>query len=292
MNDVTAALHRGRDDIEFFAHHYCDLKLHAKQLEWLQNANATRNLLLTGNRFGKTVSIGVRHLHCQFYKLGAEPRYIDDDGVPNSKRFKRERYLTVHTAGLYETAEMVWNEIDQLVKANDNLRPWLETPLPRSKPHEIRFIHNGRWYFRTLGDNGEGIDGKSFYLITIDEAGWEQKIESIIDNVARMRVADVRGMIDCVGTAKPGLSQGFFNIAIKAQAYLGDARQLDHTGASKRRTDGAKPLVDPVVLQYGRNAGYDLEAMLADYLARSAAARDLEVEQYAAAAVMMQGVPL
>jgi hypothetical protein len=285
--DARQAIERGRDDVEFFAYHFCDLRLHSGQVEWLTSANATINLLLTGNRYGKTVSIGVRHLHCQFYKLGAEPRYMNPDGTADRKRFVRERYMTVHTAGLYETAEMVWNELDSLVKNNENLRPWLETPLPRSKPHEVRFLHNGRWYFRTLGDNGEGIDGKSFYLITIDEAGWEQKIESIIDNVARMRVADVRGMIDCVGTAKPGLSQGFFNLAIKAQAYLGDDRQLDHSGVSKRAADGSRPLVDPAVVEYGKRAGYDIERMMVDYLARMAEQRDLDQEQHAAALAVL-----
>jgi hypothetical protein len=247
--DAREAIARGREDVEFFAFHFCSLKLHEGEIEWLQNAVATINLLLTGNRWGKTTTLGVRHLHCQFYKLGAEPRYMNPDGTIDRQRFLRERYLTVHTAGLYETAEMVWNEIDSLVKNNQNLQPWLETPLPRSKPHEIRFLHNGRWYFRTLGDNGEGIDGKSFYLITIDEAGWEQ--------------------------------------TIKAQAYLGDERQLDHSGATKRNADGSRPVVDPAVVKYGKAAGYDIEAMMVAYLARVAKQRELDMEQHAAALALL-----
>jgi hypothetical protein len=280
MVDARTAVARGRHDVEFFAHHFCDLNLHEGQLEYLTNAQATYNLVLTGNRWGKTTAVGVKHLHCQFYKLGAEPRYMDADGQIDPRKFRRVRYLTCHTAGLYETAEMVWNEVEQLVKNNEHLAPWLVTPLPRSKPHEIRFIHNGRWYFRTLGDDGEGIDGKSFYLITIDEAGWEAKIEQIINNVARMRVADVRGMVDCLGTAKPGTSQGFFNLAVQAQAYLGDERQLDHSGSSKPRSDGARPIVDPVILEYGRQAGYDLEPLLHAYLQKRSAQERQEMDEH------------
>ncbi len=279
--DAAGAVQRGRHDVEFFAYHFCDLRLHPGQLDYLLGSTASINLVLTGNRWGKTTAVGVKHLHCQFYKLGAEPRYTNPDGTIDPRKFRRERYLTVHTAGLYETAEMVWNEVNQLVKNNEHLRPWLETPLPRSKPHEITFIHNGRWRFRTLGDDGEGIDGNSFYLITIDEAGWEAKIEQIIDNVARMRVADVRGMIDCLGTAKPGTSQGFFNLAVQAQAYLGDERELDHSGSSKPRKDGSRPLVDPVIIEYGRQAGYDLEAMIAEYLTRRDALHREAMERHA-----------
>lgn len=270
--EPAEAIVRGRGDVEFFARHYLGMQLHGGQLDWLEGAQAKINLLLTGNRWGKTTTMLVAHAHRQFYKLGAEPRYVLEDGTVDVSLMARERYYTVHSAGLYDTAKEVWREFDQLVKASPDLKVWLETPLPRSEPHEINWMHGGRWLFRTLGDNGEGIDGRSFYLVTIDEAGYEKNIQQIIDDVARMRCADVRGMIYAVGTAKPGLSQGFFALALAAQAYLGDRRELDYRSDSRPLRAGEKPLVPRELQRYALSGGMDLERMAHDMLQRRAAA--------------------
>ena len=270
--DAVEAIMRGRGDVEFFARHYMGMQLHGGQLEWLHEAQARINLLLTGNRWGKTTTMMVAHTHAQFYKLGAEPRYVDADGTVDVSRMARERYYTVHSAGLYDTAKEVWREFASLVKASPDLAVWLETPLPRSEPHEVNWMHGGRWLFRTLGDNGEGIDGRSFYLVTIDEAGYEKNIQEIIDNVARMRCADVRGRIHAVGTAKPGLSQGFFSLALQAQASLGDRRELDYRSESKPLPVGTRLLVPRELQRYALAQGMDLERMAHDMLQRQAAA--------------------
>ena len=150
----------------------------------------------------------------------------------------------------------------------------MKQPIPRTKPATVEFLNGSRWLFRTLGDHGEGIDGNSFYLITIDEAGWEPRLARIVDNVARIRVADVGGRLDLVGTAKPGLSQEFFEVALRAQAYLGDTRSLDHVPDQRQKSTaiGFGVHVDPVVYAYAREAGVDLEQVIGRWHQRRAVA--------------------
>ena len=114
------AIPRGREDVEFFSHYFLRRKLHEGQAEWIRSAQATINVLPTGNRYGKTSSLAVQHLHSGFYKIGAEPFYmiernerirgleletLGDYRTPADYRFDVQRYLetkyyTVHTAGL------------------------------------------------------------------------------------------------------------------------------------------------------------------------------------------------
>ena len=270
-DDLLEALARGREDVPFFAAYFCDRRLHDGQVDWVTNANGTINLLLTGNRWGKTSVCTIRHCHALFYKIGAEHRYTGPDGELDPLAMFRLRYRTIHCAGLYETAEMVWDDFCALVRDNPRLGAWVKQPIPRTKPATVEFINGARWLFRTLGDHGEGIDGNSFYLITIDEAGWEPRLAKIVDNVARIRVADVGGRLDLVGTAKPGLSQEFFEIALRAQAYLGDTRALDHVPESRGPAVLSQGVhIDPAVHGYALDAGVDLEAVVAAWHQRRA----------------------
>ena len=263
-DDLYEALQRGREDPPFFADYFCGRQLHDGQVDWVTNANGTINLLLTGNRWGKTSVCTIRHLHCLFFKIGAEHRYTVGGEIDPQSLF-RLRYRTIHCAGLYETAEMVYDDLVTMVRDNPRLGAWIKQPIPKTKPATVEFLNGSRWLFRTLGDHGEGIDGNSFYLITIDEAGWEPRLAQIVDNVARIRVADVGGRLDLVGTAKPGLSQQFFEVALRAQAYLGDTRSLDHVPDSRNVTspvDRRGVHVDPVVHGYAREAGIDLDQVI------------------------------
>lgn len=227
---LSEALQRGRGDVPFFAHHFCSRKLHDGQAEFTTSANATINVLATSNRWGKTSTLAVMHAHAGIYKTGAEARYMTDDGVDMSALLGL-RYVTVHAADLYETVELVHADFLAMTRENALLAAFVDRA-PRSKPHNITFITGSRWEFRTLGTNAEGIDGKSYYLITIDEAGWIDALRRKMDNVARIRVADVRGRIVLAGTFKPGVSRDFYGYAVRAAAATGRDIGFDHRGAS------------------------------------------------------------
>jgi hypothetical protein len=221
------ALRRGRSDIQFFAHVFLGCRLHDGQLRWMTDAEATVNALATANRYGKTFLIPARHYHRCMYKIGAEDKYTRPDGTVDPVRFRKTKYHTVHTAGDWETASLVFEEAHKLLNENPHLRAML-TGWPRSKPPHIDFASGARWKFRTLGYDASGIDGNSFYYISIDEAGWIADLEEKMRNVIRVRVADVQGIIDIVGTFKPGVSKDFYKICVRASVHTGTEISFDH----------------------------------------------------------------
>jgi hypothetical protein len=105
----------------------------------------------------------------------------------------------------------------------------------------------------------------SFYVISIDEAGWIKKLEEKMDNVIRVRVADVSGRIHIVGTFKPGISKDFYKYAVRASAYTGVGLTFDHGSGDEDEgivTQGGA--LDKAILRY-------LREFLSDWTARGRA---------------------
>ena len=247
-------LRRGRKDIEFFCQVVLGVTPHPGQLKWLTEANATINALATSNRWGKTFVIPARHYHRCIYKIGAEQKYLDDDGKVDVRKFLRTKYQTVHTGGEWETAALVFEESHKLLNESPLLRSFL-TAWPRSKPPHIDFTNGARWKFRTLGHDASGIDGNSFYLISVDEAGWIAGLEEKMRNVIRVRVADVGGVIDIVGTFKPGISKDFYKICVRAAVHTGEQLGFDHREDTTESGAG----LDASIRRYLREYGIELD---------------------------------
>lgn len=236
---LLGALSRGRNDIEFFWWFFLGCRPHPGQLEFAEGAQATVNALACSNRWGKTKLLPGLHYHAQIYKTGAESRYLLPDGRVDQRAFQMLRYRTIHTADEWELAALVWDEALKMLSESEPLRAFVRDA-PRSKPPHIDFSLGGRWKFRTLGANASGIDGDSYYLITIDEAGWITDLAEKMENVIRIRVADVRGRIVIVGTFKPGVSRDFYQTCVRAAAHCGRDIAFDHRGESESeiRTGG------------------------------------------------------
>jgi hypothetical protein len=254
--ELMRALQRGRSDVEFFWQFFLKRTPHPSQLEFLTNAEATVNLLPTSNRWGKTTLLCGRHFHRCIYKIGAEPRFLNEDGTVDARKYARLKYRTIHTADLWDTASLVWEDAHALLRESDVLQVFVKDA-PRSKPPHIDFINGSRWKFRTLGDDARGIDGDSYYYLSVDEAGWIDDLIEKIDNVLRVRIADVRGVMDLVGTMKPGVSRDYFKLSVKASAYTGRGVTFEHRDDVERelRVGG----LDPTVVRYLREAGIDLD---------------------------------
>lgn len=259
-NGVLEALARGRSDHQFFSFAFLNRTLHDGQLDYVQNANATVNCLATANRYGKTTALSHRHFHSCIYKVGGEARYLNEDGVMDAGAFARLRYNTIHAADLWETAALVWDDAHKLINESSRLQAFIKAA-PKSKPPHIEFIHGAKWKFRTLGHDASGIDGNSFYLITLDEAGWIEKLEEMMRNVLRVRVADVRGRVDIVGTFKPGISKDFYKFCVRASAYTGRGISFDHRDDAAEETGNAGDLAGSI-RRYLTQFGIDLDEYL------------------------------
>lgn len=254
------AMIRGRNDHEFFGAVFLNRPPHPAQLDFLENANATMNLLPTANRWGKTTLLSHLHFHNCIYKVGAESRYLDDEGNFDQKAFNGTKYHTIHTAGDWETAALVWDEAHKLYNESVNLRAFIKDA-PRSLPPHFDFIVGSRWKFRTLGHDARGIDGNSFYVITVDEAGWIDGLEDMTRNVIRVRVADVRGRIYFVGTMKPGISKDFYKFSVQASARTGVEVKLAHSSSQDDIEEGTD--VDSSIRKYCAQFGIDLNSLRA-----------------------------
>jgi hypothetical protein len=227
VNALLENLARGRSDHQFFSRTFLNRTLHDGQLEYVQNASATINCLATANRYGKTTVLSHIHYHANVYKTGGEPKYLGADGAIDLQAFERLKYHTTHVAGDLETTLLVWEEALKIKGESPALAAFIKDA-PRSKPPHIDFIFGSKWKFRTLGHDASGIDGNSFYVISIDEAGWINDLDPKMSNVIRVRVADVRGCIHIVGTFKPGISKDFYKFCVRASAYTGKGLVLDH----------------------------------------------------------------
>lgn len=258
VDDVLTALQRGRADHQYFASAFLGRTLHDGQLEFVNKAEAKINALATSNRWGKTTVLSEMHFHAGIYKTGAEWRYMQPDGSFDLDSFTALKYETVHTAGEWEQAAFVWEDALKLIMENSRMLAPFVGAQPRSKPPHIKGINGWKWSFRTLGTNASNIDGKSIYVLSIDEAGWIADLDEMMRNVLRVRTADVRGRIVIVGTFKPGISRDFYKVAIRASAYTGLAISFDHGTDGTEEASLAVDL-DASIRKYLKEFGIDLD---------------------------------
>lgn len=256
------ALQRSRFDKSFFWHYFLLRCPHPGQREFISNSEATINALACSNRYGKTTLLAGEHYHACIFKSGAESRYIDDEGVVDERAFMKERYRTAHTAVEWDQAKEVWDDALSLKNDSPRLEAFIKNA-PLTVPPHIDFVNGARWIFRTLGSNASNIDGKNFYLLSIDEAGWAKDLETMMGNVLRVRVADVRGRIVIVGTFKPGISKDFLKICVRASAYTGAALGFDHRADVDDDTGEQAASLDSSLRKYAREFGLDLDAEIA-----------------------------
>jgi hypothetical protein len=234
-------------------------RLHDSQAEFMVNAQAKVNALATANRWGKTTVLTGVHVHAGTYKTGAEYRYMNPDGTIDMDVFTKLKYDTVHTAGEWEQASFVWE--DALKIREENVRfAALIKDFPKSQPPYIRGIAGWKWMFRTLGNNASNIDGKSIYVLSIDEAGWIDRLDEMMRNVLRVRTADVQGRIIIVGTFKPGVSRDFYKVCVRASAYTGRRIDFAHSTDDTLAMDANSPInLDSAIRKYLAEFGLDLD---------------------------------
>lgn len=161
---------------------------HKGQVRWLTEANASINVLIPGNRFGKSVVEAMRHIHHNVFKVGID------------KPKRSTPYETISVSISNDQAEIVFEEAKKLLdtpQAKPLVKRIYSSPFPK-----IVFYNGSVMHCRSAHEDGKYIDGHAYRLVSIDEAGWlKNELKKLMNGVIIMRLAG-GGMIDLIGTPK------------------------------------------------------------------------------------------
>lgn len=193
---------------------------HPGQRRWLENAHARQNLLVTGNRWGKSFIQAVRVLHAALFQI--RERSYDRAG----------RYRALTASITQDQAGIIFYEALRLARGSRVIEPLIKeitrTPFPR-----LVFGNGSTIEARSTQNRGEYLLGNDYDHFIFDEVAFEQHADYIVEEVIQMRLADRQGRLDLVST--PNGKNWFFHKmrelrSAGAGGYVqsGDSRENQH----------------------------------------------------------------
>ncbi len=208
---------RGLVDPAFFAEEVLKVHLHDGQRRWLENSTARENVLVTGNRWGKSFVSAVKLIHHALYRV--RPLSFDSGG----------RYRAVAASITQDQANIIFHLVLQLLRRCE-YRDLLEAGLEWRPYPKLIFGNGATIEARSTQNRGEHLLGNDFDLFVFDEVAFEQHPEYVVEEVIMMRLADREGRLDLVST--PNGKNWFYQRATEIQngkrpGYLhsGDSRE-------------------------------------------------------------------
>ncbi len=174
-------------DPEYFASRFLGICLHEGQVRWLTGSCRSENVLVTGNRWGKSFVSAIKLIHHALYRLRS--RRFDSCG----------RYRAVVASITQDQANITFNTAHRLICQSLILAPivknHLRTPYPR-----MVFGNGASIEARTTQNRGEYLLGNDYDLFIFDEVAFESDPEYVVEEVIMMRLADREGRLDLVST--------------------------------------------------------------------------------------------
>lgn len=206
--DLKNALTKGYSDIPLFAETLLGMPLHEGQTQFLRNSTARVNVLVPANRWGKSITVAIKHIHHCFYKVGI--------GRGNTTAWSRAFYQTANLAPHTEMTQPVFQAMksiltssfpipmpDGTTRNNECMIGWIldEAHIRNVPPFLIPFTNNSEVLFRSGGeDKFDSIQGKRFGYISYDEAGRSNHLEYELTSNIIPRLGDLNGRLDLVST--------------------------------------------------------------------------------------------
>lgn len=225
------------DDPVAFADLILGIKLHKGQVEWIRNSNKRINILRPGNRYGKTFVASVRHLwHCM-------TKHQLKDKVLSTEEWLRLEYNTLNFGPTYELGRGALVTAREMCQGNilvpvcvkcDSHRIEKEEkyscsecfsvfPEPTWRTNKsllkdwaieedradaqvmpyLQFKTGAKMLGRSMSDMGVAFKMRKLAYVTGDECGDIPDIWLFTNNTLLMRVVDMDGQIDLVGTPQP-----------------------------------------------------------------------------------------
>ncbi len=178
---------RSLNDPVCFARSVLGIELHSGQQTWLRESGAHENLLVTGNRWGKSFVCAVKALYRAVFRL-------------RDIRYDTSRKYRIVTASItQDQANIVFDRAVRLLRESEILHPFILT-LTRS-PYPRLVLSNGAVLeARSTQNRGEYLLGNDYDYFIFDEVAFESDPDYVVEEVIKMRLADREGMLDLVST--------------------------------------------------------------------------------------------
>lgn len=183
-------------------------KRHVGQRKWLREAFAPINVLVPGNRFGKSTVTAMRHMWFAATKF--QPRGV------NLIETAEKPYQTISLAYSSEQAKIVF-EMVRSIALSETFSP-LVADIKESPYPVVTLINGSKVNVRSAHDGGKYVDGFEYRYISLDEAGYIDDLKSLVNGVLMMRLAG-GGILDLLGTPKGISSQGLYWYASRALSH-------------------------------------------------------------------------
>ncbi len=176
-------------DPVLFCREFLEFDPHPGQELWLRNSNRDQNLLVTGNRWGKSTIQAAKMLHRAIFQI--RDRRYDSGG----------RYRIMNLSITQDQADIVFKNCLQLIRGHSLIELLIEgvvhTPYPK-----ITFGNGAEIVARSSQNRGEHVLGHDFDLISFDEVAFELHPEYVVDEILTMRLADRHGQLDLISTPR------------------------------------------------------------------------------------------
>lgn len=214
------------------------MPLHPGQKRFLHDANAKINVLVPGNRWGKSVTVAIKHIHACFYKTGI----ARGDGEALAKA----SYMTANLAPHSDATKPVFDAIIQILSSSFIIKHRHQPAtnnvckigflldkdhIRNQAPYYIPYTNRASTLFRSTGeDKGDSIQGKSFGYISDDEAGRSKHLEYEVTSNILPRLGDLGGQLDLVSTPDMRSPSILYHDDLFQKGMRGDAGYYSQEG--------------------------------------------------------------
>lgn len=204
-------------DPVYFAQRLLNITPHPGQSRWLRGSGQRQNLLVTGNRWGKSVVSAIKALHRALFQ------------IRNPAFDKRGRYRVITASITQDQAGIIFNEALRLARQSPFLEPLIQE-ISRSPFPRLMFGNGSVIEARSTQNRGEYLLGNDYDYFIFDEVAFETHAEYVVEQVIQMRLVDREGTLDLVSTpnGKNWFYRRFRDLEKQAQgAYTqqGDSRE-------------------------------------------------------------------
>jgi hypothetical protein len=227
------ALERGRKDPVLFAWDFLGLDLYAQQQAFVREftrPGIKEGVLSAGNRWGKGEVAAVLELWHAFYQHRNEEFAETATG-------RLRAYTAINVSVSLAQAEIVFNKAAGYAQNSKRFEPFVDrvinSPFPtmRLKPIPGLSDKGAEFWARSTAYNAKFLLGQNFQYLNFDEAALEPNLETILNDVIRMRLADSGGTMTF--TSQPRGKNAFYQVFMRGQpGAVNDPRIYSQFGCS------------------------------------------------------------